>query len=192
MADFALQVEFLLAGLDDADGEDLTGGKIYTYAANTVVLTGTADATEANKLHDADGGFSSDYVGAIVLNTTDNTQAAVTAFVDSGELTLDGDIMESGEDYTLTAWKTTWEDYTKNTPHDNPILLDAFGRRLVFADGDYKFVITDANDVAVATYDGLQYIRSGPIYIAADGEMYADTDFGTVQITISGVVNCEG
>ena len=68
---------------------------------DSAVKTGTADATEANKLHDADGGFTSSDVGAQVWNTTDNTYAKVTAFVDSGELTLDTDIMVNGEGYKL-------------------------------------------------------------------------------------------
>jgi len=66
-------------------------------------VTGTADATEANKLHDADAGFTSDLVGAAVHNTTDDTYALVTGFVDSGELTLDADIMASGETYKVYA-----------------------------------------------------------------------------------------
>lgn len=65
------------------------------------VLTATADATEALKLHDADGGFEAGDVGATIWNTTDNTYALVTAFVDAGELTLDTDIMVNGEGYKL-------------------------------------------------------------------------------------------
>jgi len=64
-------------------------------------LTGTADATGANKLHDADGGFEAADVGASVHNTTDDTFTTVAAFVDSGELTLADDIMVNGETYTL-------------------------------------------------------------------------------------------
>jgi len=63
--------------------------------------TETTDQTEAFKLHDADGGFVAGHVGVVVLNTTDTTQTTVTAFVDSGELTLADDIFVSGEDYSL-------------------------------------------------------------------------------------------
>lgn len=63
--------------------------------------SGTADATEANKLHDADGSFTADMVGATVHNTTNSTQTTVSAFVDSGELTLNDDIFISGDDYTI-------------------------------------------------------------------------------------------
>jgi len=65
--------------------------------------TGAADATEANKLHDADGGFAAGDVGKAVWNTTDDTHAKVSAFVDDGELTLDTDIMANGENYILYA-----------------------------------------------------------------------------------------
>lgn len=65
------------------------------------IKSGTADATEASKLHDADGGFEATDVGKKVYNTIDKTYATVTAFVDSGELTLDTDIMADGEEYEL-------------------------------------------------------------------------------------------
>lgn len=65
------------------------------------LVSGTADATEANKLHDADGGFSAADVGKWVWNTSDNTYTTVAAFVDSGELTLAANIMANGEGYTL-------------------------------------------------------------------------------------------
>lgn len=63
--------------------------------------TGTADATEASKLHDADGGFVSGMVGATVTNTTDSTTAVITGIVDSGELNIDTDIFISGEGYSI-------------------------------------------------------------------------------------------
>ena len=68
---------------------------------DTSSVLGTADATEANKLHDADGGFSAGDVGKTVWNTTDNTYTTVSAYVDSGELTLTDDIMADTETYQL-------------------------------------------------------------------------------------------
>lgn len=65
------------------------------------VRTANCDATQAFKLHDADGGFEAGDAGATVWNTTDDTYAMVSAFVDSGELTLDTDIMVNGEGYKL-------------------------------------------------------------------------------------------
>ena len=77
--------------------------EIYDQGSNfhSTVKTSTADATETNKLHDADGGFASGDVGSYVYNSTDNTHATVAAFVDSGELTLSADIMASGETYYI-------------------------------------------------------------------------------------------
>ena len=65
------------------------------------VISGTADATEANKLHDDDGGFSAGDVGKTVWNKTDNTYTTVSGFVDSGELDLTDDIMVDTETYDL-------------------------------------------------------------------------------------------
>lgn len=69
--------------------------------------SGTADATEANKLHDADGGFAAGDVNGYIWNTTDNTYSKITGFVDSGELDLANDIMVNGENYKLYRAKFT-------------------------------------------------------------------------------------
>ncbi|KKN71805.1 hypothetical protein LCGC14_0416590 [marine sediment metagenome] len=112
---------------------DVTAGVLYvgldrtTTSPFTTPNSGTADATEANKLHDADGGFASTDVGKQVHNTTDDTYANVTAFVNSGELTLDGDIFVSGENYDLdifSYWYTsdggsTWTDVPGATAISN-------------------------------------------------------------------------
>jgi len=71
------------------------------------VKSGAADATEANKLHDADGGFAAGDVGKRVWNKTDNTYTTVSGFVDSGELDLTDDIMVDTETYELYASKYT-------------------------------------------------------------------------------------
>ncbi|KKK87961.1 hypothetical protein LCGC14_2747990, partial [marine sediment metagenome] len=86
--------------------------------------SGTADQTEAFKLHDADGGFAATDVGKTVHNTGgDNTYAEVTAFINSGELTLDTNIFTSGETYDLdifsywyaTSSGTVWNEVTGST-----------------------------------------------------------------------------
>ena len=79
------------------DNEDFDGDTEFDNS----VVSGQADATEDFKLHDADGGFTADMVGWSVYNRDDKTTALVTAFVDSGELTLSNTIMTSGEDYYL-------------------------------------------------------------------------------------------
>lgn len=68
---------------------------------NHTTVSGTADATEANKLHDTDAGFTSGLVGAWVHNTSDDTHTTVSGFVDDGELDLTDDIMVNGENYVV-------------------------------------------------------------------------------------------
>ena len=111
----------------------ITAGVLYvgldrhTTSPFTTPNSGTADATEANTLHDTDGGFASTDVGKTVHNTTDDTYADVTAFVDSGQLTLDGDIFISGENYDLdifSYWYTsdsgsTWTEVKGSTAISN-------------------------------------------------------------------------
>jgi len=90
--------------------------------------SGTADDTEAYKLHDADGGFSVNDVGKTVKNTTDNTYTYVTEYIDSGELVLDEDIFVSGENYEIydsicywynTDGGSTWTCTKHSTQIDN-------------------------------------------------------------------------
>lgn len=68
----------------------------------TKACSSAADATEANKLKDADGDFVNNgvKVGMRVKNTTDTTWANVTA-VAAGELTLDADIFVDTESYEV-------------------------------------------------------------------------------------------
>jgi hypothetical protein len=62
---------------------------------------GTADATEANFLRDADGEFAESYVGSTVWNTTDDTYALVSSYVSNEKLGISKDIMANGETYTM-------------------------------------------------------------------------------------------
>lgn len=64
--------------------------------------TGSATATTTRALVDSDESqFLSTDVGKVVHNTTDNTWAVVMAYVSSSQLTLNKDIMASGEDYEI-------------------------------------------------------------------------------------------
>ena len=65
-------------------------------------LTGTADAIGTDKLRDTTNPFTTNLLGAIVVNTTDNTIANIIGFVDSGQLLLDADIFPAGtEGYAI-------------------------------------------------------------------------------------------
>lgn len=65
-------------------------------------MTGTADASGTDKLRDTTNPFTTNLLGAIVVNTTDNTIANIIGFVDSGQLLLDADIFTAGtEGYAI-------------------------------------------------------------------------------------------
>lgn len=69
---------------------------------DSTLKTGAADFDEANKLHDADGGFEAADVNGYVYNTTNHLYAKITGFVDAGELDLDSDAFPAGnEPYKL-------------------------------------------------------------------------------------------
>ena len=81
-----------------------------------------------------------------------------------------GNPLTGGKLYTYTAGTTTPAvTYTSSngvTAHTNPIVLDAAGRvpnsgEVWLTDGlQYKFLLKDANDVTIATYDNISGISS--------------------------------
>ena len=83
---------------DDYERQD------HTFAITEAART--TDSTVASHLMDASENFVTDgiLVGARVKNTTDTTYANVTG-VASGDLTLDADIMVSGETYVIIPQK---------------------------------------------------------------------------------------
>ena len=97
----------------------------YYIRYRPAVITGTADAEEANKLHDDSVGFTSSMVGNTVWNTTDDTYTTVSAYVDDGELTLTEDIMADTETYIIYQSDSflTWRDY-EDTIYANKITAD--------------------------------------------------------------------
>lgn len=77
---------------------------IYKDGANSNADSGTTDGTTSNKLVDSGQNFlSSVSVGMVVRNTTDTTYAHITAIDSNSILSLDLDIMISGETYTIGA-----------------------------------------------------------------------------------------
>jgi len=143
MANDAIQVEVLMAGLTDSSGDALAGGLVYTYSAGT------------------------------------------------------------------TTNKTTWTESDKSVAAANPVVLDANGRALIFADGNYKFVVKDSDDVTLYTWDNLEYNFQGiilpeaaaPTHIADKGQItcfddggdtelrYTDDSGNDVQLTKDGAIN---
>ena len=69
---------------------------------------GTATATSANHLVDTTKShFVAGDVGKTVYNSTDGTTAKVTAYTSASDITLDTDIMASGENYTIYHYQGT-------------------------------------------------------------------------------------
>ena len=97
-ADGSLAVVARGGAFDDYERQD------HTFAITEAART--TDGTTANHLIDSSEDFVTDgiLVGCRVKNTTDTTYANVTA-VASGDLTLDADIMVSGETYVLIPQK---------------------------------------------------------------------------------------
>lgn len=63
--------------------------------------TGTTDDADTNKLIDSTASFTTNLLGAIVVNTTDSTVANVVGFTSATELVLDADIFANAEDYAI-------------------------------------------------------------------------------------------
>ena len=89
--------------------------------------TGTTTGTTTDKLVDSGQDFTTTVkVGDIVKNTTDDTQAAITAIDSDTQLTLDADIMVSGDNYNIENQDTLTEIlYGYSAGGDFEVDLDA-------------------------------------------------------------------
>jgi len=78
-------------------------GESYTIVRGVRIVTGTTTGTTASKLVDSSETFTNRIAaGDKVINTTDNTEANVTAVDDANTLSLSSDIMASSEDYIIS------------------------------------------------------------------------------------------
>ena len=78
-------------------------GDAYTIVRGVLIVDGTTDGTTTDKLVDSGETFTTRIVaGDKVRNTTDNTEAYVTAVDDANTLSLSADIMTTGEDYIIS------------------------------------------------------------------------------------------
>lgn len=88
-----------------------------------------------------------------------------------------GASLSAGKVYTYTSGTTTlketWSDSAQTTVSANPIILDANGRALVFAEGSYKFVIKDSSNNTLYTWDNLGYEGN------SDSTIYAGNSSGS-------------
>jgi hypothetical protein len=83
-------------------------------------------------------------------------------FLVSGILGTDNKPLASGKVYTYSAGSTStinlYSSADKTGYTANPIILNNRGAATAYADGYYKFVIKDKNDVTIATYDNMYYV----------------------------------
>jgi hypothetical protein len=100
-----------------------------------------------------------------------------------------GNVLTGGKIFTYAAGTTTNQaTYTSslgNTPLPNPIILNAAGRvptgEIWLTDGlIYKFVLTDSNDVLIATYDNITGINSNFVAFTNEQEIQTATAGQTV------------
>lgn len=92
-------------------------------------------------------------------------------FFDANGLPLEGGKLHSYEAGTTTPL-ATYTDATGGTPNTNPVILDANGEASIRIGQDaYKFVLTDADDVELKTWDGVQLIAPSSVTTSkiADG-----------------------
>lgn len=95
-------------------------------------------------------------------------------------LKADGTPLVGGKLYTYTAGTTTpqatYTDNTGSTPNTNPVIMDSRGEANVWLGGaNYKFKLTDANDVEIWTVDYISAPTSG-VSPALSGNVTIDTN----------------
>lgn len=101
-----------------------------------------------------------------------------------------GSPLALGKVYTYAAGTTTpksvWQDNAQASAHANPVVLDSQGKKLVFAEGNYKFVIKDSNDNTLYTHDNLYFSSDDTalIYVGTTGGS-ANAQTGSTSVDIS-------
>ena len=141
---------------------------------------GTADATEANFLSDADGGFAGSDVGSTVRNTTDNTYALVISYVSSGKLGISKDIMANDETYTM---------YNKSLPVyvTGALSVNPTGDCVLDLNGNTFFVAYDNNCSGDAIYLGPKTTIRGSGCFIAVGNITFQPNLGSAGDKLVGV-----
>lgn len=92
-----------------------------------------------------------------------------------------------------TSLKNVWTDRAKSTTAAQPLLSDSNGIFTCYADGVYKFVLTDANDVVISTWDnwnaaegeligeGAQLTAASTLILGSDGNYFHVTGSTTIE-----------
>lgn len=82
-----------------------------------LITQGSATSTTANKLIDSTANFNTtDHLNKTVYNSTDDTWAEITAIDSTTQVTLDTDIMVSGESYIIASAKASIQNSWDSIP----------------------------------------------------------------------------
>jgi len=86
--------------------------------------------------------------------------ARIVEFLLSGIFDISGNPVNAGKIYSYAAGtdteKTLYTDAAKTGEATNPVILDASGRAIVYADGNYKFIVKTSTGVLLFTVDDYQ------------------------------------
>ena len=157
-----------------------TSGESYTITRGVLIVDGTTDGTTTSKLVDSSETFTNRIaVGDSVRNTTDNTEAKVTAIDDANTLSLSADIMTTGEDYIISESPqrvinnrvrekyrvlALWTDKTTVVKAGEAIASSLNALRIGYANGYFTSVkpsFTDGNLKFTVTYKCAAFSKSG-------------------------------
>lgn len=124
-------------------------------------------------------------------------RAQQVEFLLAGFRAADGSNLAGGLVYTYepgtTTNRTCWADRGKVTALSNPIVLDGYGKKAVFADGAYDFVVKDSAGNLLYTFSSLEYgtpdstleyggISSGAANVYAIAAAPTFTEYATGQV----------
>lgn len=154
-------------------------GKNYTIFRGLLIVEGTTDAQDTDKLKDSTEVFTDRIaVGDKVRNTTDNTEAYVTA-VAASILTISADIMGNGDDYIISEAPqrvinnrirgkcrilVLWTDKSAPVRASEAIASSLNALRIGYANGYFTSVkpsFTDGNLKFTVTYKCAAFNKSG-------------------------------
>jgi len=139
------------------------------------IYTGSGTSTTSNKLVDSSASFATSVVGQTVYNKKDKTSAMVTARDSATTLSLDANIMASGESYIIGGLTSDEIDHASfdasgNTTngHLGDIYEDAVGD-IKFAFSQYKFI--NSKDL----FERLGRLCLSYVFIGGDGKFKIKT-----------------
>ena len=152
----------------------------YTISRGVLIVDGTTDGTTTDKLVDSSETFTNRIAaGDKVRNTTDNTEAYVTAVDDANTLALSENIMTTGEDYIISEAPqrvlnnrirekyrvlVLWTDKTTVVKAGEAIANSLNALRIGYANGYFTSVkpsFTDGNLKFTVTYKCAAFSKSG-------------------------------